>query len=817
MGSEREQSRSWLRRLRSALRLPPSALPPPPSVFSPAVCCLGLSAFLTQLVLMRELVCVFSGNELVFGIVLGNWMLLTGIGSTLGKTVSRLRSPIGVFIAAEVLIALLPIADVFLLRWLRNVVFLRGAEVGVTETVASCLVLLAPYCLVTGYVLTVACTAVATTTDCRRRLLTPTAVAEDIESATGVASYNPESATGVASYSASSPAAIGRVYLLDNLGNVLGGLAFLAVLVHWFNHFEMLYFAALLNLLFAVLVAVSVGRWKSAATAGIVLVSLLGVMASVDLGSVSRRLEYPGQQVVFDGDSPYGNLVVTETAGQLNFIENGVPLFSTHNVEQIEETVHYAMAQRPGARRVLLISGGVSGTAREVLNYPVEAVDYVELDPLVLDVARRRLPESLADPRIHVIEGDGRLFVRRTDRRYDVVIADVPDPSTSQINRFYTREFFAEVRRILTPGGVLSFSLGVYENHVSKELARLLGAAHRTLRAVFANVLMLPGGRVFFLASDGELTPDVAPRIEAAGVKTRLVGQDYLKGMLTADRMADLRDSLSADAPLNEDFSPILYYYHLRYWMSQFQVRFGVLEGVLAALLAIYVVRLRPVPLVVFCGGFAASALEVVLLLAFQVLFGSLYYQVGLIVTMFMLGLVIGAMLMGRWLIGWGRRQLVWLAVAVAVFAVCLPLALHGLERSERPSVGAAVVLPHPGGGSATATPTSATATPTSATATPTTERSEGTMLAAGRIAIPVLGLLLAVLVGMEFPLAARVDCQSAAATSARLYTADYIGAALGALLVSTLLIPVLGVSMVCFLTAGLNLLAGGIMLVRRD
>ena len=58
----------------------------------------------------------------------------------------------------------------------------------------------------------------------------------------------------------------------------------------------------------------------------------------------------------------------------------------------------------------------------------------------------------------------------------------------------------------------------------------------------------------------------------------------------------------------------------------------------------IYMVRLRPVPLVVFCGGFAASALEVVLLLAFQVLFGSLYYQVGLIVTMFMLGLVIGAM-----------------------------------------------------------------------------------------------------------------------------------------------------------------------------
>ena len=177
--------------------------------------------------------------------------------------------------------------------------------------------------------------------------------------------------------------------MLDNLGNVLGGLAFLIVLVHWFNHFDMLYFAAVLNLLFAILVAASAGRRWLAAAAGVILASLLGVMAIGNLNDVSRRLEYAGQQVVFDGASPYGSLVVTQSAGQLNFIENGVPLFSTHNVEQIEETVHYAMAQRPDARRVLLISGGVSGTAREVLKYPVEAVDYVELDPLVLDVARR--------------------------------------------------------------------------------------------------------------------------------------------------------------------------------------------------------------------------------------------------------------------------------------------------------------------------------------------------------------------------------------------------------------------------------------------
>ncbi|MGA7699553.1 MAG: hypothetical protein WCB27_08105 [Thermoguttaceae bacterium] len=725
----------------SLFPLSPFAFHTSTHIFSFAVCCLGLSAFLTQLTLMREFVSVFSGNELVFGIVLGNWMLLTGVGSTLGKTAARLRRPIAAFLIAQVHIALLPIADVFLLRWLRNVVFLSGADVGVTETVASCFVLLAPYCLVTGYALTVACQIAAT-------------------------SSKPESHDSAA-------AEIGRVYLLDNLGNVLGGIAFLVVFVHLVGHFGMLYVAGGLNLLAAALLAMSAGKRIFAATAIVALAAILGLAASLDLDGISLRLEYAGQNVVFHGESPYGSLVTTESAGQLNFIGSGVPLFSTHNTEQIEESVHYAMAQRPGAKRVLLISGGVSGTAREILKYPVEAVDYVELDPLILAAARRYLPEALADPRIHVINSDGRLFVRHTERRYDVVIVNVPDPSTSQLNRFYTREFFGEVRRVLTPEGVLSFSLGTYENYLSPELARLIGIADRTLRAEFSNVLILPGSRVFFLACDGELTADVAGRIERAGVKTLLVDRSYLKGMLTADRMADVRRAAAAASSLNEDFSPILYYCHLRYWMRQFEVRFGLFEAGLAVLFLVYLVRLRAVPLVVFCGGFAASALEVVLLLAFQVLFGSLYYQVGLIVTMFMAGLVIGATFVGRWRIRWNRRHLAYLAAAIAVFAALLPLALLGLKGVER--LG---------------------------------------WVEAGRVAIPLLTLTLAVLVGMQFPLAARVDFRGPAATSGRLYTADYVGAALGALLVSTLFIPLLGVFVVCFATAGLNLAAAGVMLI---
>jgi len=702
---------------------------PKTPVLSAAIAGLGFSAFITQVTLMRELVTVFAGNELVYGIVLGVWLLLTGVGSRLGTTAGRVARSLDVFLAAQLLVAVLPIAEVFVLRTMVNEVFVRGAAVGVTETVLVCLVLLAPYCVVTGYLLTLASHIVAVR---------------------------------------NGPDAIGSVYFLDSVGGIAGGLLFSLVLVLWLDHFQILYAAAAVTLACVLLLAWQSRRPLFVAVGAILVVLLVAAAACLDLDAFTARLYFRPQSIVSRQTSPYGSLVVTESAGQYSFLENGVVLFSTHNLEEVEETVHYAMAQRPAARRVLLISGGVSGTAKEILKYPAR-VDYVELDPLILQTAREFLPESLADPRIEVINTDGRLFVRQTDRRYDVILIDVPDPSTSQINRFYTEEFFAEAKARLAGGGVLALAMGRYENRISGDLARAVAAMHNTLAARFANVLVIPTARLRFLASDGPLTTEIAERLKAAKIPVRLLDPYYLKTVFAPDRMADVTRALSAGAPINRDFNPILYFYHLRYWMRQFRVSFGLLEGMLIAGLLVFLVRLRSVSFAVFSSGFAASALEVVLLLGFQILHGSVYYRLGLIVTMFMLGLGIGSLVMNRSLAGRGRRDLVLLELAIALAAAGVPACLAGLGSVGS---GPAAVI-------------------------------------ASQAAIYFLTLVVAVLVGLVFPLAAKLDFQDAAVTASRLYTADYLGAALGALLVSTLLVPLIGVWGVCLLAAGLNL-AGG-------
>jgi len=532
-----------------------------------------------------------------------------------------------------------------------------------------------------------------------------------------------------------------------------------------------------LNLLMACLVAWLFRRRVLLAIATIVLAASVGIVVSCDLDDLSAEIQYAGQRILYKGNSPYGSLVVTRLDGQINFIHNGVVVLATHNIGQVEETVHYAMAQRPHARRVLLISGGVAGTAKEILKYDVDTVDYVELDPLIIEIGRRYLPENLADPRIRVISTDGRLFIRQTDRRYDVVIVDVPDPSTSQINRFYTREFFDEVHRRLNPDGVLCTSLEHYENRLTKELANLIGVAHQTLNQEFQNILIVPAGRIYFLASDGPLTEKIAARIQEKGIHTHLMKPHYLETVVFAPlRVAPVRGAISPDAAVNKDFSPILYYYHLQYWISRFQVGFGLLEAGLLLLFLIFLVRIRPVSFALFTTGLAASALEVVLLVGFQILYGCVYHQVGLIVTMFMLGLGIGSFTMNRMLSGRRRKDLGVLEFGLAVYAVCLPLILMGLGRV--------------GGATATAV--------------------------ASLLAVPLLALVLGILVGLEFPLAGKEDFSGVSATASRLYTADYLGAALGALLVSTLLIPVIGVVAVCLLVGGLNAASGVVILCTR-
>ena len=115
---------------------------------------LGLLTIATQIILLREILSIFYGNELVIGIILANWMLLTALGSYLGRVTDRFILHISSALYILIILTIIPLVLVFLMYYLRNIVFVPGTMVNLLQIFLSTFVLLIPFCIPSGFTFT---------------------------------------------------------------------------------------------------------------------------------------------------------------------------------------------------------------------------------------------------------------------------------------------------------------------------------------------------------------------------------------------------------------------------------------------------------------------------------------------------------------------------------------------------------------------------------------------------------------------------------------------------------------------------------------
>jgi SAM-dependent methyltransferase len=125
------------------------------------------------------------------------------------------------------------------------------------------------------------------------------------------------------------------------------------------------------------------------------------------------------------------------------------------------------------------------------------SVDVVEINPAVVPVGVKFF--DLDTNKVHITIDDGRHFLNRCKKKYDVVVLDafLGDSSPSHL---FTQEAFASIRNVLKPGGVLVINV-----FASLEQGRDFFAAslHKTIRKVFPAVRIHGGGgQSYFAASD---------------------------------------------------------------------------------------------------------------------------------------------------------------------------------------------------------------------------------------------------------------------------------------------------------------------------
>jgi spermidine synthase len=705
-----------------------------------SVACLGFSAVVTQMVTAREFLNLFSGNELTLGLILGNWLLLTGLGGVLGRHAGRVRHRTRWLLWALVGTGFLPAIQIAAVRIAKGLLT-AGVMVGIGEAFWLSFAVLLPFCILSGFLLAAFSGLASARRDWRQ---------------------------------------IGDVYVLDTLGGIAGGFLFGIVLVRFAAPFHIATLLVVMNLLAATVLARARDDRVMGASLPLVLVAAVALLLGTDLERATGRAMFPGLEVVSQRATPYGNLAVARQGTQVSVYENGIPIGATEDPTTAEEIVHYALAQHQDPRTVLLVSGGLAGAHREVEKYPVERIDYVELDPAVLDLATK-IAGAGSDPRLHLIAADARQHIRSMRGAYDAILMALPDPASAQLNRFYTEEFFAEVRRALRPQGVFSFGLTGAENYATPQLRVLTSAIYRALSAAFPNILVVPGARQYFVASERSLSYDIAARLERRHIDTRYVRGEYLAARLSDDRLAAARKTTSAETAPNRDFRPTSYYVHLRYWLSQFGSGM-FLPALLVVALLVGIAGLvagsadRAVPVALCASGLAGMGLEVVLLIAFQATYGYVYQQLGLIVTGFLVGAALGAAWSGRRRAAASTLMLRLDATLAAVAFVLIPVVLS-LQATDSALVRAL----------------------------------------APPLLFPLLNGVVGFLVGAQFPPAARLLFVGVEETAGNLYAFDLLGACLGALAVSTFSVPLVGITGTCGLLGAVKLASAAALWMRRD
>lgn len=270
------------------------------------------------------------------------------------------------------------------------------------------------------------------------------------------------------------------LFAADYVGALLGGLTFPFVLLPLFGQIRGVLVVAALNATAGMLVVLWLFRsqlrprlrrslWAGMA---VVLAVLAGMFALSGRFEVSARQALFADPIVHAERSPYQQIVLTRQGGTTGgpadlrlFLDGDLQFSSADEYRYHESLVHPVMA---GPHESVLVLGGGDGLAlREILRYPgVRRAVVVELDPAVLRLAREFGPlarlnrDALADPRVETRAADAFTWLQENTRRFDVIIADLPDPDAVATAKLYSVEFYALARQALAPGGRMVVQAG---------------------------------------------------------------------------------------------------------------------------------------------------------------------------------------------------------------------------------------------------------------------------------------------------------------------------------------------------------------------
>ncbi len=588
---------------------------------------LGFVSLGFQTLLLREFLVIFSDNELIIGIFLFNWMLTVGIASYIGELfVKRIKNIKKIFEYMVFSTALIIPANIFLVGFLRKFFQKTPTEMlGLVCAFSFSFFAVFLVCLIFGLWF-VYCVNV----------------------------FYPNVMSVVLP--------ISRLYAVEIAGCVFGGFLTSILLVKYFSPFQ-------ISLIFSILVFFALSVYFSKRYLIFLIFFVPLFYKSDKLENFLISYQWKPFNVVETKYSIHGKITVLKNEEAIDFYENSNKIYSTVSSAKDEEITHIPLLLSYGCKNILLLGGGLNDI-REILKYPVEKVSYVEQNPALIELLKKhsddRIKSLLENPRVKVISTDGRFFIKRTTDKYDYVILDVSPPLTGLANRYFTKEFFLEVKNILSEKGLFIFPLLSSENYMSDEQKYLAASVFKTAKTVFNHCKVIPASNNYFICSSEKYdisSETVKRKIAGKNIELKYLTDFYVDYILRSDRSAKLEAWASEkqkEVPYNTDFRPVSYLYGLKLWLSFFGEKlfskidiYSAVNIIFASLISLYLfivllfvrIKKRIYELVVVVVSCASIILALAIIFAFQSVWGYVYQKIGILLSLNLLGISAGSFL----------------------------------------------------------------------------------------------------------------------------------------------------------------------------
>ncbi|MBP7216083.1 MAG: hypothetical protein KBA46_02235, partial [Candidatus Omnitrophica bacterium] len=417
----------------------------------------GASGIIAQMVLARELLVSFSGNELALGLVLANWMLAESLGVFLaGRFAAKGKQVALTFAGLQVAFSFFLLIALFVARAYKGMIGVGvGEGLGWWQALWWSFLILLPVAFTHGAMFSIGC----------------------------------QLTVGVK-----------VTYVWETVGTLLGGLLLTYVLLPFISSFQIVLLIAGLGVV--ALVILFLKRGQRVAMICLLAVGcclLLGLFKSADiLEKTSLKQQWKTGLLLASRNSVYGNIVALKHNNQCTFYYNGVPAITTPHPDAvfIEEMGIVPLLFVDQPKRILVLGSGAGGLLSELLKHPIEKIDYVELDSVLIDLVKTyatpKTTDALYDARVNLVHQDPRLFLKKATEWYDVIIIGTSFSNDYATNRFFTQEFFSLCLKRLDRQGVFALWLPGSPAYLSDEVRDLTGSVVNALKQSGCFVRVIP-------------------------------------------------------------------------------------------------------------------------------------------------------------------------------------------------------------------------------------------------------------------------------------------------------------------------------------